>query len=517
MYGEEQRDVGLDGRFPAFCGQGVREMHGIQQSKEDTGNGEKRFRTEFFGFDRVEVLTYIERISAANAEKARALEDTITALQKDLYDAQGRSSTLERKADQVFTELETEKKRAEEAKAEADALRAEVKKANDEIAAVRSRLFARDQENATLKHDNARLTETVDDLTRALSQRGTPPPEKPVYRRPAVSVSREKERAEAQRARLQALREQLAAVDAKILEATGELQRATDGITAALEGVWTDSPPAALSPEKKDIAAPEPDAVWPAPTAAVPSADEPLRSQYRATNGRPLPGRNVTPQGDRPPELQEQYDAVQHAARALPPEVAERIEEPPVQVVDIPQVPPKKEPDSDAQIPFGKPHAPRAMPFAPFDPYSPHTAPYIEPGTEAARILNTPPPPPLTAAAKKPYVPQPTPIRTAPSLSEPLLQPAATALAGLPQVQSKRAAAAEPVIIPYSMPIPPPVPAGANKDGAGGSTPLIPFRDGWERAVPHTSSLQEQESRGSALSEDLLNHLNRLINGEKKP
>ena len=75
-------------------------------------------------------------------------------------------STLAQKAKQVFNELENQKKRAEDAVAEAAALRTEVDKANDEIAAVRSRLFAREQENAALKSDNARLSETVDDLTR---------------------------------------------------------------------------------------------------------------------------------------------------------------------------------------------------------------------------------------------------------------------------------------------------------------------------------------------------------------
>ena len=96
--------------------------------------------------------------------------------------------------------------------------------------------------------------------------------------------------------------------------------------------------------------------------------------------GRPLPGRNVTPQGDRPAVLEEQYDAVQHAARGgapgnAPYDIPEAPAQPVVQKVEIPQVPPKEPPESGSQIPFGKPHAPRAMPLAPFGPYTPHTAP----------------------------------------------------------------------------------------------------------------------------------------------
>ena len=154
-------------------------MQTLEEKQQDgmTGAGpETEFHTELFGFNRVEVLSYIERISAANAEKARALEDTIAALQKDLTGVRRQGSTLAQKAKQVFNELENQKKRAEDAVAEAAALRTEVDKANDEIAAVRSRLFAREQENAALKSDNARLSETVDDLTRALTRRGAPLP-----------------------------------------------------------------------------------------------------------------------------------------------------------------------------------------------------------------------------------------------------------------------------------------------------------------------------------------------------
>ena len=148
-----------------------------QQQNGMTGVGpETEFHTELFGFNRVEVLSYIERISAANAEKAQALEDTIAALQRDLTGARQQGGALAQKAKQVFNELENRKKCAEDTVAEAAALRTEVGKANDEIAAVRSRLFAKEQENAALKSDNARLSETVDDLTRALTRRGAPLP-----------------------------------------------------------------------------------------------------------------------------------------------------------------------------------------------------------------------------------------------------------------------------------------------------------------------------------------------------
>ena len=758
-------------------------MQTLEEKQQDgmTGAGpETEFHTELFGFNRVEVLSYIERISAANAEKARALEDTIAALQKDLTGVRRQGSTLAQKAKQVFNELENQKKRAEDAVAEAAALRTEVDKANDEIAAVRSRLFAREQENAALKSDNARLSETVDDLTRALTRRGAPLPagqnasasgssgdqallqqaqlkardilraadaqatahiEKAKEDAAAIVAQAKVEKSKAKAglaesadgiaASIAVLKAQLAAVDAKILAATGDLQKATDGITAALGNTerslsslgaqverFPENAPAAQPQPAQPAAPPAPqepapareyavqehaaypvregrsvrdgavpafapdseydryvrarreeDAYYsalrrvryedelrdrfyeeerlrqealrrirydealreqeyarrcgpdhrapyaaapeggyplyasrrddrfdrapalgrdggaavvqareadlpqtaaagrhaavqqpmaPMPSSVPPAAEEPQqelqppafeasRPRYRATNGRPLPGRNVTPQGDRPAVLEEQYDAVQHAARGgapgnAPYDIPEAPAQPVVQKVEIPQVPPKEPPESGSQIPFGKPHAPRAMPFAPFDPYTPHTAPYIEPDAEAARILNTPPPPPPRGTeAKQPYVPQPTPIAPSVPLSGPYARPSAAAVAGTPQAQPAPARTEEPVIIPYSAPIPPmgskadageAAPASAARKGE--ASPAAPvsgqkkpeMQRGQEPSAPSVGAAAKppvftaprgQQKQGSALSDDLLANLNALLNGGQEP
>ena len=758
-------------------------MQTLEEKQQDgmTGAGpETEFHTELFGFNRVEVLSYIERISAANAEKARALEDTIAALQKDLTGVRRQGSTLAQKAKQVFNELENQKKRAEDAVAEAAALRTEVDKANDEIAAVRSRLFAREQENAALKSDNARLSETVDDLTRALTRRGAPLPagqnasasgssgdqallqqaqlkardilraadaqatahmEKAKEDAAAIVAQAKVEKSKAKAglaesadgiaASIAVLKAQLAAVDAKILAATGDLQKATDGITAALGNTerslsslgaqverFPENAPAAQPQPAQPAAPPAPqepapareyavqehaaypvregrsvrdgavpafapdseydryvrarreeDAYYsalrrvryedelrdrfyeeerlrqealrrirydealreqeyarrcgpdhrapyaaapeggyplyasrrddrfdrapalgrdggaavvqareadlpqtaaagrhaavqqpmaPMPSSVPPAAEEPQqelqppafeasRPRYRATNGRPLPGRNVTPQGDRPAVLEEQYDAVQHAARGgapgnAPYDIPEAPAQPVVQKVEIPQVPPKEPPESGSQIPFGKPHAPRAMPFAPFDPYTPHTAPYIEPDAEAARILNTPPPPPPRGTeAKQPYVPQPTPIAPSVPLSGPYARPSAAAVAGTPQAQPAPARTEEPVIIPYSAPIPP---MGSKADAAeaapasaarkGEASPAAPvsgqkkpeMQRAQEPSAPSVGAAAKppvftaprgQQKQGSALSDDLLANLNALLNGGQEP
>ena len=739
-------------------------MQTLEEKQQDgmTGAGpETEFHTELFGFNRVEVLSYIERISAANAEKARALEDTIAALQKDLTGVRRQGSTLAQKAKQVFNELENQKKRAEDAVAEAAALRTEVDKANDEIAAVRSRLFAREQENAALKSDNARLSETVDDLTRALTRRGAPLPagqtasasgssgDQALLQQAQLKARDILRAADAQAtAHIEKAKEDAAAIvaQAKVekskakaglaesadgIAASIAVQKATDGISAALGNTerslsslgaqverFPENAPAAQPQPAQPAAPPAPqepapareyavqehaaypvregrsvrdgavpafapdseydryvrarreeDAYYsalrrvryedelrdrfyeeerlrqealrrirydealreqeyarrcgpdhrapyaaapeggyplyasrrddrfdrapalgrdggaavvqareadlpqtaaagrhaavqqpmaPMPSSVPPAAEEPQqelqppafeasRPRYRATNGRPLPGRNVTPQGDRPAVLEEQYDAVQHAARGgapgnAPYDIPEAPAQPVVQKVEIPQVPPKEPPESGSQIPFGKPHAPRAMPFAPFDPYTPHTAPYIEPDAEAARILNTPPPPPPRGTeAKQPYVPQPTPIAPSVPLSGPYARPSAAAVAGTPQAQPAPARTEEPVIIPYSAPIPP---MGSKADAGeaaaeaaarkGEASPAAPvsgqkkpeMQRAQEPSAPSVGAAAKppvftaprgQQKQGSALSDDLLANLNALLNGGQEP
>lgn len=625
-----------------------------------------RFHTELFGFDRVEVLSYIERISAANAEKARALEDTIAALQHDLTGAHRQGSVLEQKANQVFSELEFQKKRAENAVAEAAALRTEMDRANDEIAAVRSRLFAQEQENETLRNDNSHLNETVADLTRALEQRGAAQPEwriegarategetekqllqqAQLKARGILRAADEKAQAHIERAKQDAaaivakaqqqsstvradldesaegiaasiavLKAQLAEVDAKILAATGELQKATDGIVAALND--TDQSLSALGTQVKNFPAAAPAAQMrqqatmqqaarqsaagqqpvPAPderadayesmrreedavyhalrrvqledellrrrvyeeelrrarsdaaaqnenekssgtqtekrrqeaaqpllpgTPQTPDTDrEAARPRYRETNGRPLPQRAARTVGNRSPAIpQEQYDAAQYENRvgmhSAYPEAARMPPQPVVQKVEIPQVPAEKQPDSGAQVVFGKPHAPRAMPFAPFDPYTPHTAPYIEPEADAARILKTPPPPPPRGTeAKRPYVPQPTPIAPSAPLSEPYVQPSAMVLAGMPQAQPGELRSAEPVIIPYSMPIPKQETQNAAQEALSQTSHqgrTSSFVLDTEYAPANSASARKEQA--SALSDDLLEHLNQLLNGK---
>lgn len=133
--------------------------------------GQAVFKTQLFGFNRTQVLSYIERISNANAEKARALDDTIARLQRELDSARDSRDEVAEKARQVCEELTAQKQQAEEAFRQAAQLREDVKKATDETALMRANLFAKEKENIELKRDNARLNKTIDSLTETLAQK----------------------------------------------------------------------------------------------------------------------------------------------------------------------------------------------------------------------------------------------------------------------------------------------------------------------------------------------------------
>lgn len=559
-------------------------------------DAETRFRTELFGFDRVEVLSYIEKISAANAEKARALEQTITQLQQGISVTRQREDAIKQKARQVLELLENQKKRAEDAVAEAAELRTQVDRANDQIAAVQSRLFAKEQENEALKIENAEFSATIDSLTRSLNEtsnadafdaqlrRRSKEKADEIVRKADAQAEAEVERAKEHADRIMAhaaveknrvcnqvtqsadgiaasisvLKSQLTAVDAKILAATSDLQRATEGIVAALTNTERSlaslrQPAAAVSgvsggyPSSADP--------WnPSAYAAVPhngydvhrsTVDEEYqralyeirqeraareeyerreqerieyerrerekqererREQERLEQERsererreeqkksrlnayaqPLwhtahteEKKNPNPQPekeDRPmrnrvdytlkkAEItgQEQYDAVQNASRGvqMPYDLPTGFE--PHQITmtkpSYPQVEPQR--TNDDPHAFGKPHAPRAMPFTAFDPYTPHTAPYVDPNAEEARILNAPPAPPAKKTREKvPYVPQPTPITGSAPLER--VQVPQFGAEGAPMqeytdnihnIQNAYPVKDTPVIIPYSAPIP---------------------------------------------------------------
>jgi hypothetical protein len=297
---------------------------------------QKFFRAELFGFNRVEVLTYIERISIANAEKARALNATIVALQRELSTAQQDSTSLQVRTQEVCNELAEEKRRAESAVARAEELSRDVRNAQDDAAAYKSRLFAQEQENKALQKDNQCLSEKIDSLTQELTaqaarQAAAGEELADIETRTRLSLDRARAQAadllreaqqqagetrqqadaDAQRIRTEAkseaaraqvrllnsanniantiaaLKAHLSTANQEIRIASGDLQRATDGVAAALEGAEREL--VRLGAQVKAFPEPEKPQPRPEPSAEAPAAAQaitvaaPLREQAQET------------------------------------------------------------------------------------------------------------------------------------------------------------------------------------------------------------------------------------------
>ena len=143
--------------------------------KTQDSEGQKVFRGELFGFNRVEVLSYIERISAANAEKAKALGRPLKNFKKELsaslqgqQTAEGKLASLQQEHEtflnrtkDVCVQLETEKARAESAAKQADQLQQELRKSSSDASAFRQRLLAREKELEQLRQENTGLTDKI--------------------------------------------------------------------------------------------------------------------------------------------------------------------------------------------------------------------------------------------------------------------------------------------------------------------------------------------------------------------
>lgn len=312
--------------------------------KTQDSEGQKVFRGELFGFNRVEVLSYIERISAANAEKAKALGETIEKLQKELsaslqgqQTAEGKLASLQQEHEtflnrtkDICVQLETEKARAESAVKQADQLQQELRKSSSDASAFRQRLLAREKELEQLRQENTGLTDKIAKLEEsirvyeakqktALSEREQLAAQAKLVLEKAkvkaddlvkeaqakaqvkldqadsqaalilAKANEEKtllkakmsESADSIAASVLVLKSQLAHVNEEIVSASNELLKATDGIAAALENTQRDLEKLGVQMQNYPQQTPVPH--YAPPPRAGQTTDQPVASAYTGT------------------------------------------------------------------------------------------------------------------------------------------------------------------------------------------------------------------------------------------
>ena len=128
------------------------------------------FKTSLMGFQKAQVLAYIDELSAKALESQKQQEEAAEALRKELENAKADNDVLLEKTKEVCDRLTSEEKRAGEAESRARAISEQLLHMEETANGYKSRLFTKEQETVVLRADNARLTEQLEQQHRQLEQ-----------------------------------------------------------------------------------------------------------------------------------------------------------------------------------------------------------------------------------------------------------------------------------------------------------------------------------------------------------
>ena len=128
------------------------------------------FKTSLMGFQKAQVLAYIDELSAKALETQKQQEQAAEALRRELENAKADNGVLLEKTREVCDKLTSEEKRAEEAESRARAVSEQLLHMEETASGYKSRLFTKEQETVVLRADNARLTEQLEQQHRQLEQ-----------------------------------------------------------------------------------------------------------------------------------------------------------------------------------------------------------------------------------------------------------------------------------------------------------------------------------------------------------
>lgn len=128
------------------------------------------FKTSLMGFQKAQVLAYIDELSAKALESQKQQEEAAEALRKELENAKADNDVLLEKTKEVCDRLTSEEKRAGEAESRARAISEQLLHMEETANGYKSRLFTKEQETVVLRADNARLTEQLEQQHRQLER-----------------------------------------------------------------------------------------------------------------------------------------------------------------------------------------------------------------------------------------------------------------------------------------------------------------------------------------------------------
>ncbi|HJB39158.1 MAG TPA: hypothetical protein H9943_02025 [Candidatus Ruthenibacterium avium] len=399
----------------------------------DSLKGPAVFHTQIWGFRREEVLEYIEKISAANAEKAKALGETIDKLRAELSHVKNDSVRLASAADHTCKELEAQKKKAETAVQESISLKRKMEQQKLSAAQVQQELEHLRFENDVLKKDNHALQKEIERLDSELNRRDSE------LREVNQTIQRVDGAMKRRMSRLknaeQETQRQAQAVMQQAHQQADDVLRSAQYRAQEMEQQAREQAQARLEQAGRDAQRVEQQAYQQAAQAKrrlMTSVDE-IAESIRLLKK----------------QLEQVDEQVERASTGLNY----------VSAAPAPQQPAKDDPwllsRSAHSSDHGVPHKPMAQPFAPFEQGKPHTPPYAKQGGDA--VAFPPKPPEQSGQEALAYIPRPTPVAPGASFSQPY-QPGqqTTAAPAMEQVRESAIQSLEdtPDIIPYLSPIP---------------------------------------------------------------
>lgn len=399
----------------------------------DSLKGPAVFHTQIWGFRREEVLEYIEKISAANAEKAKALGETIDKLRAELSHVKNDSVRLASAADHTCKELEAQKKKAETAVQESISLKRKMEQQKLSAAQVQQELEHLRFENDVLKKDNHALQKEIERLDSELNRRDSE------LREVNQTIQRVDGAMKRRMSRLknaeQETQRQAQAVMQQAHQQADDVLRSAQYRAQEMEQQAREQAQARLEQAGRDAQRVEQQAYQQAAQAKrrlMTSVDE-IAESIRLLKK----------------QLEQVDEQVERASTGLNY----------VSAAPAPQQPAKDDPwllsRSAHSSDHGVPHKPMAQPFAPFEQGKPHTPPYAKQGGDA--VAFPPKPPEQSSQEALAYIPRPTPVAPGASFSQPY-QPGqqTTAAPAMEQVRASAIQSLEdtPDIIPYLSPIP---------------------------------------------------------------
>lgn len=390
------------------------------------------FRTQLWGFRREEVLEYIEKISAANAEKARALGETIDKLRAELSRVQGDSKRLASAADHTCKELEAQKKKAETAIQENALLKKKMEQQKLSAAQLKQELERLRFENDVLKKDNRALHKEIERLDSELNRRDS---------------------------ELREVNDTIQKVDVAMKRRMNRLKDAENQTQRQAQAVIQQA-----QRQAQDMLREAQTHAQAIQSQAQQNAQERLRQADH--DARHIHDQAYRDAAQTKQRLMASVDEISESIRLLKKQleqVDEQVERASTGLGSVSAAAPnasfetKKKWDAypathkEEQTAW---HKPMAQPFAPFEQGVPHTPPYGE--TSGNAVPFPPKPPESQPTEENAYIPRPTPVAPGASFSQPYEPGKQETAAPQPTVNPLPVQSLEdtPDIIPYLSPIP---------------------------------------------------------------